>query len=320
MKHAIFSLLIGLFALSCSAQQKISKKDWKATQVAIYKYTNNTLPKEHIKNYAIEVYPDHVTVVMWNGFNDVNTESYVITEERFQAFIKQLKALELQAYDAPRGEMVKGAPTESLTLYKDKGATTSYFDAYTMKGYGTLHVSKGYVGDVFRAFLPAPIDYMLNSRLPIRRPEPQPKKQTISAGVWEATYYARYRYTDSSTLPQYHRSYSISACADSLVLVISSYSDELLRKVYPFSEEQFRTLITHLSQQDIAKIENNDPEPVGGSTETLSFWKDDEERSYFTASSTSGVGTLIVGHGTASEAFIEALPESLTDLLNSTRE
>ena len=129
----------------------------------------------------------------------------------------------------------------------------------------------------------------------------------------------RYSYEDATIVPEYHRSYSISICEDSIQVVITSYSEVLLRKTYPFTPEQFKGLKECLAKQDFSIGKPNGPEPMGGSSESVAFYKKGEDKSYFAGYVTKDVGTLYIEKGSVGEAFHQALPVSLQTLIESTR-
>ncbi len=56
-----------------------------------------------------------------------------------------------------------------------------------------------------------------------------------------------YRFSDSSTPPMYHRSYTITINAQQVECVVDVYGTELANETYPIDETRFRELVTKTS-------------------------------------------------------------------------
>ena len=320
MKQLLLSTLIGLMVLPISAQRTLSKKEWKAAACVTYRYVCGSLPREEIRDYSINVFADHVSIEMWNAYDEYNVIGYEITPKQFKEFINRLAAQGLTFHSQAYGERVRGASTKYITVYKDLSRETEIATGFISKNYGTLSIKKGDANEAFMALLHEPIEKILDENLPDHRPTAvADQRRHITAEEWEATNLVRYSYEDATIVPEYHRSYSISICEDSIQVVITSYSEVLLRKTYPFTPEQFKGLKECLAEQDFSIGKPNGPEPMGGSSESVAFYKKGEDKSYFAGYVTKDVGTLYIEKGSAGEAFHQALPVSLQTLIESTR-
>lgn len=320
MKRYLFlCALIGTMVLPISAQRTLSKKEWKNAASVTYRYECGSLPREEIREYAINVFADHVTVEMWNAYNEYNVIGYEITPKQFKNFKNQLAAQGLTFHAQAYGERVRGASTKHITVYKDALRSTELAEGYISKNYGTLSIKKGTVSEAFMALLHEPIEKILDENLPDHSPAAVAAgRRHITAEEWAATNMVRYSYEDATTVPEYHRSYTISIYEDSIRVVITSYSEVLLRETYPFTPEQFAGLKEYLAEQDFSIGKPNGPEPMGGSSESVAFYKKGEDKSYFAGYLTKDVGTLYIGKGSVGEAFLQVLPISLSDLIEQT--
>jgi len=56
-----------------------------------------------------------------------------------------------------------------------------------------------------------------------------------------------YRFSDSSTPPRYHRSYTISITPKEVKCTVNSYGTELANETYPFDENRFKALVDQTS-------------------------------------------------------------------------
>lgn len=316
MKHFIYILaaMTAALTLPMRAQQTISGKDWKATQCVAYTYTcDASLPREEKQNYCINVLSDHVELLMWNDYKEHKELFFGFSPKEFENFKKQLARMKPKALPEAEGTQVRGAAKETLECSKEQSSTSPYFKAYTSKGAGTLSLQSGNLSEPFLALLPEPVDALLVQNLPKHTP-----RLRVTDEQWTATDLVRYSFTDSSTPPQYHRSYDISICKDSIVVNVTSYGDLLLTQTYPFTAEKFDALKKQLASQGFSKGEKTDgPMPTGGTEHSVAFYS--RGKCFFSAYSYAGIGTLYIEKGNAASAFIKALPEDINAIVNSTR-
>jgi hypothetical protein len=82
-----------------------------------------------------------------------------------------------------------------------------------------------------------------------------------------------YEFTDSSLPPPFHRSYTIVAKEDSLVLTVDSYGKVLAKKEYPMPENGLEMIGKALLKHKINKRSKEKKEATctGGTTEAISF-------------------------------------------------
>lgn len=143
---------------------------------------------------------------------------------------------------------------------------------------------------------------------------------TITEEQWENTDFVRYSFIDSSTPPEWHRSYSIGITKDSIVVNVTSYGDVLLREVYPFTPERFDSVKNRLAEQKFSLCPPADvPLPPGGMSESVAFFKANESQAYFAGSVYAGIGTLRWEKGSISDAFVRVLPRSIHEIIAGTR-
>ena len=118
----------------------------------------------------------------------------------------------------------------------------------------------------------------------------------------------------------HHKDVTIGINKDSIVLNVTCYGSQLLHKVYPCTEETFNKVKARLAAQGISKGKaKGEATSTGGTTDALSFFKDNGDTPYFSASVYDGIGTLYIEKGSPAEAFHQALPEPIEDILDNTR-
>ncbi|MBP3228479.1 MAG: hypothetical protein J6M53_06860 [Bacteroidaceae bacterium] len=316
---AILLSLIFAFGCQTDAQKALTKKDLKDTQLVTYSYECGSLPTEMVRNYAIEVTAGMLRVVMWNASGETQFVEIGYPAKQWEKFKKQLASQGFSALSEPQGAPAPGAGTETVACSKYTFGSP-YFKAFASKDYGTLRVKSGNPADAFFALLPQPIEALLDTYLPLPKPQAAQPQGTISDAEWAATTAVRYDFTDSSTAPSFHRSFSITIDKDSIVVDVTCYGDLLSHNAYPFTAQGFNSVKAHLASQGIRKgTKRNEPEPTGGKTYALSFYRDGEATSYFSAYTYAGNGTLYIERGTPAEAFVKVLPEPIDTIVNRTR-
>ncbi|MBO4487137.1 MAG: hypothetical protein J5729_02110 [Bacteroidaceae bacterium] len=140
--------------------------------------------------------------------------------------------------------------------------------------------------------------------------------QTISDEDWAETTFLRYDFTDSSTPPEYHRSFYIGIDKDSIRVCVTCYGDLLRREVFPSSQETLGKAKQALAKLNLRKTPpSNEPPLCGGTSESVAFFKGDEQRAYFAA----GEGTLLTSGGSIVMAFGVALPVTVESIIDKTR-
>ena len=86
-----------------------------------------------------------------------------------------------------------------------------------------------------------------------------------------------YRFIDSSVPPQYHRSYSIEVYPTSIKLIVDSYGDVLLEKIYSSNPEIFNSAMAAFDSAKIRKGEEKDsPGCTGGKSEKVILHNESE--------------------------------------------
>lgn len=135
---------------------------------------------------------------------------------------------------------------------------------------------------------------------------------------WEQATKVEYRFGDSSTHPDFHRSYTIVITADKMSITIDSYGTELLARDYPNTAEAYNAFIDKLSNTGIKKNKPKDNPCSGGTTESLKLFKgDDCFLDGYSAWCSGEVGSLIIPNG-VSQLICRQLPEDVNELSNST--
>ena len=80
-----------------------------------------------------------------------------------------------------------------------------------------------------------------------------------------------YHFGDSSTSPQYHRSYTITLTVDRIEVVVDSYGDVLATKTHGTTKEQFKEILLSLKRTVVFGVELGENDGcMGGTSETLS--------------------------------------------------
>ncbi len=318
----IVMLLTG--APAC-AQKTISKKQWKKTTRIVYSCTNGSVIDPYKESFTVTADKDSASICVYLGHEYAGTVSMELSPEIFGRLKKQLAEQKLGTISEDKiGILPMGGDIERISCYAES-EEDAFYQTYITGGVGTMAI-KGEPIYAFSELLP--IDIIIQEfkqqkhkeeqkRQDLQRPE---MRLAISASQWEATTMAVYKFTDSSTPPDVHRSYTICACKDSITIDVYSYGDHLLHKFYPFSQEQFCEMKHKLAAQGITKGKAKDGIlPTGGKTHALSFYTDSDADPIFSASSYAGIGTLYIEKGTAGETFIKALPENLDAILERTR-
>ena len=319
-------LLLGL-ALPAMAQKVITKKHWKNTARIVYSLTNRSVIDPYKATYTIEANKDSIVINIYLGNEYVGKVSQSSSPEMFNNLKDQLAYQGLGAIPESKvGIIPLGGDRESIACYAE-GANEPFYDAYTTGGVGTLTLKTGELQTAFETLLPiSSIVYEFQEQ---KRQEEEAQQQQQSAQArlrvsneqWTATTRAVYNFTDSSTPPQHHRSYSIDIREDSIRVSVTCYGKELLRTAYPFSKEQFQQVKQQLAAQHISRGKPADePLPTGGKTHALSFYCDRSDTPYFSASSYAGIGTLYIENGKAADAFLQALPEDIKTIIDRTRQ
>ena len=315
MKHILFALC-GLLCVSipASAQKLITGKQWKKTTRVFYSYDCGPLPEQHKIDYSISVDKDSIIV---NIYTQKGTKrvAYASTSEKFNSVKSQLAAMGLGEMEInPDEPRPRGGDEEGVTCYAGDQA---FFGASMAKGYGTLYVKQGSPRAAFTSVLPVPISQIIKECT--EEKETSPQQIYVSEEDMANASCVRYSFSDSSTPPRHHRSYTISIEQDSIVVEVWSYGNQLLHTVYPFTERQFMKVKRHLYQQGISKdLTETNRRPSGGKNHTLSFYRDG--KCFFSASRYSSSGVLHIKKGTAIEAFNAALPEPIETIVRRTRQ
>ncbi len=328
MKSRFISIVLVLLAVAtaipASAQNVISKKQWKSTTRICYHTENGSVLPIHKYSIDICINKDSIVGTIYRAGIFAGSIVETNTEEAFNDLKARLAALGLGCIPEDRvGEQPLGGGITSVSCYNDKSAIP-YYNGYLASGVGTLTLKHAGLDG---AFFLLPVNEMrLLSVFPEQLPsDPEPTPVLIvkvPKEKWAGTNHVCYYYADGSTPPDWHRNYEIEVSPDSIVLTITGYSEVFLHTVYPFTPEQFAELKTALEAQEFAVQKGDMPiMPVGGATESVAFYTDPNEEPFFAAYRTmSGVGTLRVGHGTAAEYFLRLLPEPLEVLIDSTRQ
>jgi hypothetical protein len=147
-------------------------------------------------------------------------------------------------------------------------------------------------------------------------------ERTNQSNKLEKLEHLMYKFTDSSTSPRFHRSYSLVVSMDSIVLTVASYSDILGNKTYPLPKNGINKIQEALAEHKIAiqdKVENDGCS--GGTSKSISYrYEGDVEQfaayAYFCGGSQYGTLSGDV------EGFFEVLRSyapDLSEFVKSTR-
>ncbi|MBR6925857.1 MAG: hypothetical protein IKH52_01400 [Bacteroidaceae bacterium] len=318
-------LLVG-FALPAMAQKVVTKKQWKNTARIVYSLTNRSVIDPYKATYTIEANKDSIVMNIYLGNEYVGKVSQSSSPEMFNNLKDQLAYQGLGAIPESKVDIIPlGGDRESIACYAER-AEEPFYDAFTTGGVGTMTLKTGDPQTAFETLLPIAAIIQGYQEYKREKEEQQQQlrptlRQSVSDEQWEATTRAVYDFTDSSTPPQHHRSYSIDIREDSIRVSITCYGKELLRTAYPFSKEQFQQVKQQLAAQGISKGQPADePLPTGGKTHALALYSDGSEAPYFSASSYAGIGTLYIKKGRAADAFLQALPEDIKTIIDRTRQ
>lgn len=306
-----------------SAQKPLSQRKWKAITCVVYSQRAGSAIDPNKRDYSVRVDADSIVVSAWGPDGSRGRRSFASTPSLFNSLKTHLAEQGLSSVSPEEaGIIALGGSTHSIACFKGKQRKPC-FDAYTTGGTGTLVLKNGRVFDAFERVLPLPVQQIVYEIAPPKGDKRVAliKYRSISPELWRATNLVCYSFTDASTAPEYHRSYDISVSKDSIVVNVTCYGDLLLRTAYPCTQEKFEAVKAHLAAQDISKGRANaDNLPDGGTTDALLFFKDGDDKPYFSAASYAGTGTLRVGKGRAADAFLEALPEPLEKIIDRTRD
>lgn len=316
-------VLLCLLLTACdSLASSISKKQWERTVRVCYHYDCGSLAPQCKRDYTISIDEKDIIVKIYDYSNLLGEKHFDSSPELFNKVKAQLQSMNLGSKRAKKETPVCGGHTESVSCFAE-GEDTPYFSAVKKKGGSTL-VASGNVADVFTSVLPMPIREIIEEVAPTMRsaaPQRNPDRTTVSDEDWAATNYVCYSFTDASLPPEYHRSYSIGISKDSIIVNVTSYSRKLLHKVYPCTEETFNKVIARLAAQGISKGKaKGEATSTGGTTDALSFFKNNEDTPYFSASVYDGIGTLYIEEGSPADAFLNALPHPIEEIIDSTRD
>lgn len=309
------------------AQKVISKKQWKTTARIVYSCSNHSVIDNYKANYTITADKESNRIDVYLGSKYAGGLITESTPEAFNALKNRLAAQKLGSIpDEKVGILPTGGDVETVKCYAE-GKDDPYYDAFTTGGVGTMSFTGAELAEAFELVMP--VTAILEDFKRKKHQEEEVQKAhlrkdarlIISPSQWDAMTMAVYNFTDSSTPPEYHRSYSISICKDSITVEVASYGDLLLRKSYPFTQERFNAVKKELAAQVISKGEaKEEPLSTGGTTDALSFYLNGAEKPFFSAYSYDGVGTLYIEKGSAGNAFRKALPEDIEAIIESTRE
>ena len=144
----------------------------------------------------------------------------------------------------------------------------------------------------------------------------------ITNEQWNKVAIIEYSFTDSSTPPEYHRSYSLTVTKTKATIHVSSYGDVLLDKTYKVTPAQWKKVIQNLKELNIRHWEVCAEPCEGGESEYFVFRSDDKsEQPIFTGSQdTCGNSNVEVSFEAVSRALNAAFPKPINDLVDSTRE
>lgn len=331
MKNSVLSscaVLLCLFAAtafpSC-AQKTISAKQWKHTTRVCYRNENGSLPPEHQFSISISVDKDSIICNVYRSGRLAGSIREGSSEALFNKLKSRLAAQGLSSVATDENAMLpRGGDITSIACYAN-GSKSPYFSAFSTGGEGTLILTEGSASDAFNAVLPMPVDAIMD-KFPgtfgahAAGASRTVMIKTIDDGMWPRTTRVYYNYTAASVAPDYHRSYSIDICKDSIVVDITSYGNHLLHAVYPFTEKQFSLVKAQLQTQGFGeKPRSNESPTTGGSFESVAFYADGNSSPYYATTSDDGIATLYVQKGRAIDAFSKALPESIETLIERTR-
>lgn len=110
----------------------------------------------------------------------------------------------------------------------------------------------------------------------------QPKFNNTSNNMKETTL-IKYRFTDSSVPPQYHRSFTINLTNDSLTMVVDSYGTLINEIKQSSTKSNFEKALNLLesSKLSLRNEKTDDKGCTGGTTENIELFRND--KSYFDA-------------------------------------
>lgn len=93
-----------------------------------------------------------------------------------------------------------------------------------------------------------------------------------------------FHYEDSSVPPKYHRSYTLTVTANSIVVVVDSYGDVLVDTFFLISKDNFKEIINFAEECELSNKNKTSIEDgcSGGTSKSVGLYKGDAEIVYGT--------------------------------------
>ncbi|MBR1594070.1 MAG: hypothetical protein IJ692_00140 [Alloprevotella sp.] len=322
---ALSAALLLTVAPAC-AQKTISKKQWKKTTRIVYSRENGSVLDPYKEAFTVTADKDSISLHVYLGRQYAGSVTGDSSPEMFAQLKAQLEAQKLGSIPESKvGIMPTGGDFERLSCFAD-GKEDPFYHTYLTGGVGTMTI-EGDPASAFSELMPIELivqEFRQQKQKEMREREEQQRPKArllVGKSQWEATTLAVYSFTDASLPPEYHRSYTIRACKDSISIDVTSYGEPLLHQSWPFTQERFNEMKQALAAQVVSLGDpENKPMPTGGTTDALALYLNGDEKPFFSASSYAGIGTLYVEKGTPGDAFAKALPESLDAILERTRQ
>ena len=143
----------------------------------------------------------------------------------------------------------------------------------------------------------------------------------IEEATWSRADRVEYAFHDSSTAPDYHRSYTIVVTPQEASISIDSYGTVLLKKTYELTSGQFQQVLTSLQRLGISSKQSKKVPPAsGGTTEVFRLFEGNNELFYgFMDDSQQLRSTMEVSAESIPEALDSLFPQSIETMIESTR-
>ena len=143
----------------------------------------------------------------------------------------------------------------------------------------------------------------------------------IDGKVWTQTDKIEYYFADSSTPPDYHRSYSLTVTKTEARIVVDSYGTTLLDKTYKLKKGQWAKAVEALKKLDIQSKKKGKAAPCsGGTTESFYLYAGSESlfRGYLD-NCADELSTMVVGSEIIPRVLGFLFPKPVEELVNETR-
>lgn len=143
----------------------------------------------------------------------------------------------------------------------------------------------------------------------------------IKEAIWAQADRIEYYFGDSSTPPDYHRSYSLTVTKTEARIVVDSYGTTLLDKTYKLKSGQFAKVVAELQKLGIRSKKKQEGTPCsGGTTESFYLYAGKEKLfNGYQDNCEERLSTMVVGTEAIPRVLETVFPKTIDELVDSTR-